>query len=82
MSGTVPLVSSAGGAVEVLKGTPAERFVFRVGDADDMVDKALSLAAEEPRGIVEMGLKTRYAVLRRLEESSKQLPKYILSILD
>jgi glycosyltransferase involved in cell wall biosynthesis len=82
VSGTVPLVSSAGGAAELLRGTPAEKFVFKVGNADDMADKVLSLAAEETKEVVEMGLKTSDVVLERLEESSRRLPRYILSILD
>ena len=82
VSGTVPLVSSAGGAAELLRGTPAEKFVFKVGDADDMAYKVLSLAAEETKEVVEMGIKTSDVVLKRLEESSRRLPKYILSILD
>ncbi|AET33411.1 glycosyltransferase (type 1) [Pyrobaculum ferrireducens] len=82
VSGTVPLVSNAGGAVEVLRGTPAEKFVFKVGDADDMADKVLSLVAEDTKKVFEIGLKTSGVVLKRLEESSRQLPRYILSILD
>ncbi|MGC9107306.1 MAG: glycosyltransferase [Infirmifilum sp.] len=82
VSGTVPLVSNAGGAVEVLRGTPAEKFAFKVGDADDMADKVLSLVAEDTKEVFEMGLKTSDVVLKRLEESSRRLPRYILSILD
>ncbi len=82
VSGTVPLVSNAGGAVEVLRGTPAEKFVFRVNDPSDLVDKVLSLVAEGSKHVVEMGLETREVVVKRLEESSRQLIRHILSTVE
>jgi len=44
LAGTMPLVSRAGGVLEVLRDTPAERFAFRTRDVEDLVDKAERLA--------------------------------------
>ncbi len=53
-----------------------------MGDAEDLVDKALALAAEGPTGVVELGLKVREAVVRRVEASSSRLAEILLNLLD
>ena len=80
LAGTMPLVSRAGGVLEVLRDTPAERFAFRTGDVEDLVDKAEKLAGLSRDEVLELSSRVRETVDARLKSSAEILPRLLLSL--
>jgi glycosyltransferase involved in cell wall biosynthesis len=80
LAGTMPLVSRAGGVFEVLRDTPAERFAFRTGDVEDLVDKAERLAGLSRDEVLELSSRVRETVDARLKSSAEMLPRLLLSL--
>jgi glycosyltransferase involved in cell wall biosynthesis len=80
LAGTMPLVSRAGGVLEVLRDTPAERFAFRTGDVEDLVDKADRLAALSRDEVLELSSRVKETVDARLKSSAEMLPRLLLDL--
>jgi glycosyltransferase involved in cell wall biosynthesis len=79
--GTVPIAARVGGAPEILSGTGAERFMFRAGDAEDLVGRVEELIGLGVKGVMEVGEEVKGVVRRRLEESASRLPEVFMEVL-
>ena len=55
LAGTVPIAARVGGVPEILRGTRAERFMFRAGDAEDLVGKVEELVGLGVKDVMEIG---------------------------
>jgi glycosyltransferase involved in cell wall biosynthesis len=81
LAGTVPIAARVGGIPEILSGTGAERFMFRAGDAEDLVGRAEELIGLGVEGVMEVGEEVKGVVRRRLEESASRLPEVFMEVL-
>jgi glycosyltransferase involved in cell wall biosynthesis len=81
LAGTVPIASRAGGVPEILSGTVADRFMFRVGDAEGLVGRVEELVGLGVKDVMEIGEGVKGVVRRRLEESAGRLPKVFMEVL-
>jgi glycosyltransferase involved in cell wall biosynthesis len=81
LAGTVPIAVRVGGVPEVLSGTGAERFMFRAGDAEDLVGRVEELIGLGVEGVMEVGEEVKGVVRRRLEESASRLPEVFMEVL-
>jgi len=76
--GTIPVASKVGGVLEIINGTPAEKFLFTAGDVDEFIDKIeqmLSLSKEE---VLNIGAKLRDEVKKKL--SMKLIEENLLKV--
>ncbi|MEM2622867.1 MAG: glycosyltransferase family 4 protein, partial [Candidatus Nezhaarchaeales archaeon] len=75
LTGTIPIASEVGGVPEIVGGTLAERFMFKPGDVDGLIDGMEALLTMSSSDVVNVGLKLREAVLRRfsIEDTKKRL---------
>jgi len=81
LAGTVPIAARVGGVPEILSGTVAERFMFRAGDAEDLVGRVEELIGLGVEGIMEVSEEVKGVVRRRLEESAIRLPEVFMEVL-
>jgi len=81
LAGTVPIAARVGGVPEILSGTGAERFMFRAGDAEDLVGRVEELIGLGVKGVMEVGEEVKGVVRRRLEESASRLPEVFMEVL-
>ncbi|MEM4488642.1 MAG: glycosyltransferase family 4 protein [Desulfurococcaceae archaeon] len=81
LTGTIPIASKVGGVPEIVGGTLAERFMFKPGDVDGLVDRIETLLAMSSNDVMNAGLKLREAVLRRfsIEDTKKRLVEVFCS---
>jgi len=77
----VSTLNLTGGVPEVLSGTGAERFMFRAGDAEDLVGRVEELIGLGVEGVMEVGEEVKGVVRRRLEESASRLPEVFMEVL-
>ncbi|MEM3905430.1 MAG: glycosyltransferase family 4 protein [Nitrososphaerota archaeon] len=77
LTGTIPIASEVGGVPEIVGGTLAERFMFKPGDVDGLIDRMEAVLAMSSSDVMNVGLKLREAVLRRfsIEDTKKKLLK-------
>jgi len=80
--GIIPIASRVGRVPEILENTPAKKYMFEPRNSEDLANRVLALLAEKPQSIIDMGLKIRDSVVKKLERSSKQITKHILDILN
>ncbi|MEM4468899.1 MAG: glycosyltransferase family 4 protein [Candidatus Nezhaarchaeales archaeon] len=75
LAGTIPIASEVGGIPEIVEGTFAERFMFKPGDVDGLIDRMEAVLAMSSSDVMNIGLKLREAVLRRfsIEDTKKRL---------
>jgi len=81
LASTVPIAAKVGGVPEILSGTKAERFMFRTGDAEDLVGKVEELVGLGVKDVMEIDERVMGVVRRRLEESASRLPKVFMEVL-
>jgi glycosyltransferase involved in cell wall biosynthesis len=62
--GTIPIASRVGGVPEIVKGTPAEEYMFTPGDAGELLDRVEKLVSQPREAIVDTGMKLREHALR------------------
>ena len=81
LAGTVPITARVGGIPEILSGAVAERFMFRAGNAEDLVGRVEELICLGVKGVMEVSEEVKGVVRRRLEESAGMLPKVFMEVL-
>jgi len=62
--GTIPIASRVGGVPEIVKGTPAEEYMFTPGDAREFLDGVEKLILQPREAIVDTGMKLREHALK------------------
>ena len=65
LSGTIPIASRVGGVPEIVKGTFAEKMLFKPGDVDELVDRIQILLSLSNEQIIDLGLSLRETILHR-----------------
>jgi glycosyltransferase involved in cell wall biosynthesis len=68
--GTIPIASRVGGVPEIIRGSPAEEYLFTPGDTNEFIDRIEKLLSQSRNNIIDVGLKLREHVLRLLNEES------------
>jgi glycosyltransferase involved in cell wall biosynthesis len=68
--GTIPIASRVGGVPEIIKGSPAEEYLFTPGDINEFIDEIEKLLSQSRNNIIDVGLKLREHVFRLINEES------------
>jgi glycosyltransferase involved in cell wall biosynthesis len=68
LTGTIPIASRVGAVPEIVKGTPAEEYMFTPGDVGELLDKVEKLVSQPREAIVDAGMKLREHALRLFNE--------------
>ena len=68
---TMPVASAAGGVVELLKGSPAEQFLFGPNDEKSMIESVRRLAATDESQLRVWGEDLRRHISEKLDSSSE-----------
>jgi glycosyltransferase involved in cell wall biosynthesis len=66
--GTIPIASGAGGVPEIIRGSPAEEYLFTPGDINEFIDRIEKLLSQSKKDIIDIGIKLREHILRLLNE--------------
>jgi glycosyltransferase involved in cell wall biosynthesis len=57
--GTIPVASSVGGVPEIIGDCPAKKFLFKSGDANDLIEKLRILALQSKERVLDLAMKCR-----------------------
>ena len=57
--GTIPIASRVGGIPEIIKGSPAEEYLFTFGDINEFIDRIEMLLSQPRNHIVDIGMKLK-----------------------
>ena len=68
LAGTIPVASRVGGVPEIIRGSPAEEYLFTPGDTNEFIDRIKKLLSQSKRDITDIGMKLREHILRLLNE--------------
>jgi glycosyltransferase involved in cell wall biosynthesis len=68
LAGTIPIASKVGGVPEIIRGSPAEEYLFTPGDINEFIDSIEKLLSQSKKDIVDAGIKLREHILRLLNE--------------
>jgi glycosyltransferase involved in cell wall biosynthesis len=66
--GTIPVASRVCGVPEIIRGSPAEEYLFTPGDTNEFIDKIEGLLSQPRNYIMNAGIKLREHILRLLNE--------------
>jgi len=70
---TIPIAPKIGGIPEIIEGTPAEEFLFKPGDINDIISKLDKLALMSKADIINLGTKSREHIIRLLSKEEHRL---------
>jgi glycosyltransferase involved in cell wall biosynthesis len=56
---TIPVASRVGGVPEIIGDCPAKKFLFKPGDANDLIEKLKILALQSKERVLDLGMKCR-----------------------
>jgi glycosyltransferase involved in cell wall biosynthesis len=70
LTGTIPIASKVGGIPEIIKGTPAENFLFTPGDIDEFISKIEMLISLSKDNVENISIRLREHVPRIFDEKS------------
>jgi glycosyltransferase involved in cell wall biosynthesis len=75
--GTIPIASRVGGIPEIIKGSPAEEYLFTPGDINEFIDRIEKLLSQSKKDIIDAGIKLREHILRlfKVEEIESKIVK-------
>jgi len=59
LTGTIPLASAVGGIPEIIKGSPAEEYLFIPGDVNEFMDRIEKLLLQSRDRTIDIGIKLR-----------------------
>ena len=65
---TIPIASRVGAVPEIVKGTPAEEYMFTPEDAGELLDRVEKLVSQPREAIVDAGIKLREHAFRLFNE--------------
>jgi glycosyltransferase involved in cell wall biosynthesis len=65
---TIPIASRVGGIPEIIEGSPAEEYLFTLGDINEFVDRVEKLLSQSKKDIIDIGIRLREHILRLLNE--------------
>jgi glycosyltransferase involved in cell wall biosynthesis len=70
LMGTMPVAARVGGVPEVVRGSPAEEYLFTPGDVNEFVDKMEAILSQPRDSITDAGSKLREAVLKKFDSET------------
>jgi glycosyltransferase involved in cell wall biosynthesis len=70
LMGTMPVAARVGGVPEIVRGSPAEEYLFTPGDVNEFVDKIEAILSQPKDGIADAGSKLREAVLKKFDSET------------
>jgi glycosyltransferase involved in cell wall biosynthesis len=84
LTGTIPIASKAGGIPEIIKGTPAEDFLFTPGDIDEFISKIEMLISLSREEVLDIGTRLRkYAIkIFNREEIERKIADLFMSLIN
>jgi glycosyltransferase involved in cell wall biosynthesis len=84
LTGTIPIASKAGGVMEIVDNTPAEKFLFTPGDVDEFISKIEMLISLSREEVLNIGTKLReYATnLFKRDEIEKKILNIFESLIE
>jgi len=65
---TIPIASAVGGIPEIIRGSPAEEYLFTPGDINEFIDRIEKLLSQSKKVIIDIGIRLREHILRLLNE--------------
>jgi glycosyltransferase involved in cell wall biosynthesis len=65
LMGTMPVAARVGGVPEIVRGSPAEEYLFTPGDAEEFADKIESVLAMSDKQIADIGFALRETALKK-----------------
>jgi glycosyltransferase involved in cell wall biosynthesis len=68
LNGAIPIASRVGGIPEIIRGSPAEEYLFTPGDINELIDRIEKLLSRSKKDIIDIGMKLREHILRLLNE--------------
>jgi glycosyltransferase involved in cell wall biosynthesis len=68
LASTIPIAARVGGVPEIVRGTPAEKYLFAPGNVDELVDRIETLFSLSREDIVDAGMKLRKHALKLFNE--------------
>lgn len=81
--GTIPVASRVGGVPEIVEGTPAERYLFKPGDSEELAEKIENVTNMPKEEIIEIGVKLREATNKKFDREliRQQIVRVIEKVL-
>jgi glycosyltransferase involved in cell wall biosynthesis len=70
LMGTMPVAARVGGVPEIVRGSPAEEYLFTPGDVNEFVDKIEAILSQPRDSIADTGSKLREAVLKKFDSET------------
>jgi glycosyltransferase involved in cell wall biosynthesis len=67
LMGTIPIAAMVGGVPEIVKGSPAEKYLFTSENINEFVDKIEMLLSQSRDSIVDAGFSLREAALKKFD---------------
>jgi glycosyltransferase involved in cell wall biosynthesis len=70
LMGTMPVAARVGGVPEIVRGSPAEGYLFTPGNVEEFVDKIESVLAMSDKQVVDIGFALRETMLKKLDHEA------------
>jgi len=84
LTGTIPIASKVGGVMEIVDNTPAEKFLFTLGDVDEFIAKIEMLISLSREEVLNIGTKLREHAIKifNREEIEKKIADLFMSLIN
>jgi glycosyltransferase involved in cell wall biosynthesis len=79
LMGIIPIAARVGGVAEMVRGSPAEEYLFTPGDIDKFVDEIERFLSQSMDSIVDVGSRFGEAVLKNFD--SEAMKRKLIEIL-
>jgi len=80
LMGTIPIAAKVGGVPEIVRGSPAEDYLFTPKDIDEFIDKVGILLSQSRDSVVDAGMRLREHALRLFNE--KEVESKIVNLFE
>jgi len=82
--GTIPIAANVGGVSEIVKGTPAEGYLFKPWNIDGIVERVSVLSSQSREDVIHAGIKLREYISKlfnreKIEQEIIKLFEYTIS---
>jgi glycosyltransferase involved in cell wall biosynthesis len=84
LTGTIPIASKAGGVIEIVDNTPAEKFLFTPGNLDEFISKIEMLISLSREEVLDIGTRLREHAIKifNREEIEKKIADLFMSLIN
>ncbi len=81
LMGTIPIAARTGGVPEVVVGSPAEKYLFTPGDANEFMDKIEEVLTQSRDYLLDVGIKLREHVFKMFSNVENRIVNLFESVL-